>query len=799
MVGLFINTLPLRIQVIPEDFPVPWLQGLQARQLEVREYEYSPMQEIQNWSELPHGVALFDSIVVFENFPTAFAGEPGPNEHDIPYFERTNYPLCLVVVPNSDLQLCFYYQQHRFSAVAIEQMAEHLRTLLEGVAANPDRRLSELPLLTEAERNQLLNKWNATTTDYPREESIVSLFEAQVACNPEATALVCEEARITYAELNSRSNSLAGHLQALGVGPEVLVGICIDRSCDFVIALLATFKARGAYLPLDPSYPKERLAFMLKEAGVSVLLTLSRFLPELPVEGQKVFCLDADCELLGQYADTNLATRCSPQQLAYVIYTSGSTGRPKGVAIEHRQVLNRLYWMWEQYPFGPDEVGCQKTAANFVDSIWELFGPLLKGIPTVIIRDEVFRDANRLVEELARHQVTRIWVVPLLLRALLDLYPDLQERLPHLRFWVSSGEILTPELFQHFRARMPSAVLYNLYGTSEVWDVTWFDPTRETVADGQTPIGRPIFNVQVYVLDEQMQPVPIGVPGELYVGGHGLARGYHNLPQLTAEKFIPNPFGNQATARLYKTGDLVRYRPDGNIEFLGRLDRQVKIRGFRIEPREVESVLLQHPSVRQAVVVAREDNPGGPFLVAYVVPDRGQVFTPDGLRSFLLEQLPEYMVPPAFVMVDQLPLTPNGKLDWRRLPEARPEARQVYVAARTETEVVIAEMLAELLGVDRVGVHDNFFELGGHSLLAIQLLSRMREAFHVELPVRVVFDGPTVAGLAEWVQGALARGEKDEIPGVVRLSRDAHTANVLPGGKLDSADLTKALHFESRG
>ena len=801
MVGLFINTLPLRTQVLPDALPIPWMKELQAQQLEARDYEYSELVFIQRWSELPPGIPLFESIVIFENYPVSnsFLEQNDQSENDFRCFEKSNYPLNLMVMPSERLALKILYSQQRFEDAAIARMLAHVQMFLEGLAAHPDRRLADLPILTLSERRRLLIEWNATDAQYPGQVSIHELFEAQAARAPAATTFVCEDAQITYEELNSRSNRLARHLQVLGVGPEVLVGIYIDRSFDFVVALLATFKAGGAYLPLDPSYPKERLAFMLKDAGVSVLLTLTRFVPEIPGEERKFFCLDGDSELLGQYPDTNLATRCSPQQLAYVIYTSGTTGQPKGVAVEHRQLLNRFYWMWEEYPFAPDEVGCQKTAANFVDSIWELFGPLLKGIPTVIIRDEVFRDANRLVKELARHRVTRLWVVPSLLRALLDLCPDLQERLPHLRFWVSSGEILTPELFQHFRARMPSAVLYNLYGTSEVWDVTWFDPTRETVADGQTPIGRPIFNVQVYVLDEQMQPVPIGVPGELCVGGHGLARGYHNLPQLTAEKFIPNPFGNQATARLYKTGDLVRYRPDGNIEFLGRLDRQVKIRGFRIEPREVESVLLRHPSVRQAFVVAREDNPGGPFLVAYVVPDRGQEFTPGALRSFLLEQLPEYTAPSVIVMIDRLPLTPSGKLDWRRLPEARPEARQVYAAARTGTERVTAEILAELLGVDRVGVHDNFFELGGHSLLAIQLLSRMREAFQLELPLRIVFERPTVAGLAELVEEGLARGEKDETPAVVRLSRDAHTATMLPGGMLDPADLSKGLHFESRG
>ena len=662
------------------------------------------------------------------------------------------------------------YNTDLFDADTVKRLAAHYLILLQSIVADPDQHVHDLPLLSDAERRQLLIEWNATKTDYPREENIVSLFEAQVARSPEATALVCEEARITYAELNSRSNRLARRLQALGVGPEVLVGICIDRSFDFVIALLATFKAGGAYLPLDPSYPKERMAFMLKDAGASVLLTLTRFVQEIPVEGRKLFCLDADRELLGQYPDTSLANRLSPEQLAYVIYTSGSTGQPKGVAVEHRQLLNRVHWMWEEYPFAPDEVGCQKTAANFVDSIWEFFGPLLKGVPTVIIRDEALRDTSRLVEELARHRVTRIWLVPSLLRALLDLCPNLQERLPHLGFWVTSGEVLTPELFRRFCARMPAAILYNLYGTSEVWDATWFDPTRETVIDGQMPIGRPIFNVQTYVLDDNLQPVPIGVPGELYVGGDGLARGYLNLPQLMAEKFIPNLFDNRAGARLYRTGDLVRYRSDGNIEFLDRLDRQVKIRGYRVEPSEVESILSRHPSVRQAVVVAREDSPGGPVLVAYVLPNRGREPAPDALHSFVREQLPEYMVPSAFVMVDQLPLTPSGKLDRLALPAldtSRPTIRTAYAVPRTPIEETLAGVWAQILGIERIGVRDNFFEIGGHSLLATRVMSRVRDAFNVDLPLRAFFENPTIAQLAELVEEARGRGEENRTQAIV--------------------------------
>jgi len=382
------------------------------------------------------------------------------------------------------------------------------------------------------------------------------------------------------------------------------------------------------------------------------------------------------------------------------------------------------------------------------------------------------------------------------LRALLDLCPNLQERLPHLGFWVTSGEVLTPELFRRFCARMPAAILYNLYGTSEVWDATWFDPTRETVIDGHMPIGRPIFNVQTYVLDDNLQPVPIGVPGELYVGGDGLARGYLNLPQLMAEKFIPNLFDNRAGARLYRTGDLVRYRSDGNIEFLDRLDRQVKIRGYRIEPSEVESILSRHPSVRQAVVVAREDSPGGPFLVAYVLPNRALQPAPDALHSFVREQLPEYMVPVAFVTLNSLPLTPSGKLDRLALPAldtSRPTIRTAYAVPRTPIEETLARVWAQILGIERIGVRDNFFEIGGHSLLATRVMSRVRDAFNVDLPLRAFFENPTIAQLAELVEEARGRGEENRTQAIVRISRESHIATLLPGGKIGPMDLRKGL------
>ncbi len=622
MVGLFINTLPVRVKVSSGSEVMPWMKDLQAQQLDAREYEYTPMLEIQRWSELPSAVPLFESLVVFENFPTAFSPESDGAEQDEFYFERTNYPLCVVAIPGEELRLWFYYQQQRFEPAAIERMAGHLRTVLEGIAANPRQRLGDLPLLTAAEQRQILKEWNATGKEWAGQRSLVELFEAQVAASAEATAIICEEERLSYEELNRRANQVAHYLRGLGVGPEVVTGVCLERGVALVVALLGVLKAGGVYLPLDPSYPRERLEFMLADAEAAVLWTERRWAGMFGDSRAQIVCADEIEASVESGSLANPAGETRPEQAAYVIYTSGSTGRPKGVVVEHKQVLNRLAWMWEAYPFGAGEVCCQKTALNFVDSIWELLGGLLQGVPTVILADEEVKDPYALVERLAAERVSRIWVVPSLLRMLLEEHGDLQQRLPALKFWVSSGEALTVELLERFQRAMPESVLYNVYGTSEVWDATWYDPSTAGEKEKRVPIGRPISNVEVYVLDGEGRVAPIGVPGELHVGGVGLARGYIGLAELTGAKFIAHPFSTEAGARLYKTGDLVRYRGDGNLEFLGRMDHQVKIRGFRVELGEVEAALVEHPNVRQAVVTARKFSAGDHRLIAHVLADR---------------------------------------------------------------------------------------------------------------------------------------------------------------------------------
>jgi len=608
-------------------------------------------------------------------------------------------------------------------------------------------------------------EWNATAVDYPGEQAVHRLFEQQVERTPDAIALVYEGQQLTFRDLNRRANQLARHLRRLGVGPEILVGVGLERSPAMVVGLLGILKAGGAYVPLDPAYPAERLAFMLADARPAVLLTREPLLARFPTYEQ-VVCLDTGWSAIARESDedTDDAGDSGGDNLLYALYTSGSTGQPKGVAGTHRASINRFCWMWTTYPFEPEEVCCQKTSLSFVDSVWEIFGPLLQGVPSVIIPDALVRDPQQLVQILAAHWVTRIVLVPSLLRALLEAAPNMRERLPGLKYWVCSGEALPVELALRFRESMPQSILLNLYGSSEVAaDVTCYDVREYRPSLASVPIGRPIANTRIYVLDEQMQPVPVGVPGELYAGGDGLARGYLRRPALTASRFVPDPFSGEAGARLYKTGDRVRYLPDGNIEYLGRLDHQVKLRGMRVELGEIETALLRHPAVRQVVVMAREDVPGATHrppargglgeirLVAYIVLREEQSATPDDLRNHALQYLPDYMLPSAFVMLAALPLTPNGKVDRQALPvpdQSRPALSTPFVAPRSPLEERIVAIWSEQLEVAPVGIHDNFFALGGHSLLAAQVIAQLRAIFGVEVPLQGFLDAPTVAQLA---------------------------------------------------
>ncbi|MEO1430397.1 MAG: amino acid adenylation domain-containing protein [Cyanobacteria bacterium J06633_8] len=749
MVGLFINTLPLRLQISPQEQLIPWLQKVQQLMLELQDYSYTPLVEIQSGSEIPAQTPLFESLVVFENYPidSTLSNQIGSLQlNNLESFERTNYPLTLAAVPGSEFLFNISYDTVRFEQNTIKRMLGHLQTIFAEIVANPQRKVTELPLLTEVERHQLLIEWNDTATEYPKHKCIHQLFEEQVEKTPDTIALVFEQEQLTYKQLNQRANQLAHHLQSLGVKPEVLVGICVERSIEMVVGLLGILKAGGAYVPLDPNYPQERLSYMLSDSDVSVLLTQNSLLKSLPEHNAQVLCLDTEWEALEQYPQENLpSTGVDCKNLAYIIYTSGSTGKPKGVTLEHQALVNHMSWMQSYFPLETTDKVIQKTPFSFDASVWEFYAPLFVGAQLVIAKPEGHKNSNYLVDEICKSQITTIQVVPSLLRMLLDT-PGI-EKCQSLKRVFCGGEILPVEVVQDFKHKL-NAQLNNIYGPTEATIDTTFFTCEDKSQQSTIPIGCPISNVQTYILDSQLQPLPIGVPGELYIGGDGLARGYLNRPQLTSERFISNPLLPNKSQRLYKTGDLARYRDDGNIEYIGRIDNQVKVRGFRIELGEIEATINAHPQVKQAVVIVREDINNDKRLVAYVIFE--ELTTTKQLREYLKSKLPEYMVPSAFVTLDTLPLTPNGKVDRKALQTADTdtiERENEYVAPRTVSEEIIANIFAEVLNVKNVGIHDNFFNLGGHSLLATQLISKLRVAFSSEIPLRTIFESPTVAEL----------------------------------------------------
>ncbi len=779
MVGLFINTLPVCARVPPDAPLVPWLKTLQAQQVELRQYEYNSLAEIQGWSNVPRGQPLFESILVFENYPVdASIQEQGSIKiSSVRSFSRTNYPLTIAVTPGREIRFEIAYDSRRFDADTIARMFGHLQTLLASFATKPAHQLSTLPLLTDSERHQLLVEWNDTTTDGPHDPCVHQLIEQQVEQTPDAPAVTCGEQSLTYRELNARANQLARHLRALGVGPDVLVGILIERSLEMVVGVLGVLKAGGAYVPLDPTYPQARLEFMLRDAAVSVLVTQARLVESLPRLAAHTICLDRDWSVIAQQSDENLANTSTANDLAYVIYTSGSTGQPKGVMIPHRALVNHAAAMKRVYALTPDDRVLQFISLSFDASAEELFPSLIGGARLVLWTGGA--ELNQLTAFCERELITILHLPAVFWHQWMDALKDSAFR-ASVRLLLVGGEAPSPEKLQQWaRVVGGSCQFINAYGPTEATITTTLYQTpcdAETIVHtSKIPIGRPIANARAYVLDGLLQPVPINVPGELYIGGAGLARGYLNRPELTTERFIRDQFSDDAGARLYKTGDLVRYLPDGNIEFIGRTDDQVKLRGFRIELGEIEAALTRHPAVRETAVVARQDSPADALLVAYVAPAADSKLQPADLRALLQDRLPSYMIPSAFVVLDALPRLPNGKVDRRALPapeSARPELANAYVAPRTPTEEILAGIWAQVLGIERIGIHDNFFDLGGHSLLATQVISRAREAFGIELPLRSLFESPTVAALAEQVESIRQAGAGAAAPPIRPASRE---------------------------
>lgn len=636
------------------------------------------------------------------------------------------------------------YISDLFDKETIERMGQHYQTILSAIVANPGQRISDLPLMTETERQQLLVEWNDTKTEVNDDLCIHQLFERQAAKTPDEVAVVCEDQHLTYAELNRRANQVAHQLRSMGVGPEAPVGVCVERGPNLIVGLLGVLKAGGAYVPIDPSYPKERISFILEDARGPVIVTQEHVRAQLPEHGAGVLCLDADWEEIAKQPEANPDSGVQVDHMAYVIYTSGSTGKPKGVIVEHRNVLNFFVGMDERVGMKEGDALLAVTSYAFDISVLELFWTITRGVKVVIL-SEHSDAAFTLQEQVEQHGITMMQGTPSFLKMLLTNKATMNA-LKSLRVLLLGGEALPTSLAKRLKEELPARLL-NMYGPTET--TIWSASYEIDQVGYQVPIGRPIANTEFYLLDRNGQPVPIGVPGELYIGGAGVTRGYLGRPELTAERFVANHFSEKSGDRLYKTGDLVRYLPDGNLEFIERLDNQVKIRGFRIELGEIESVLGGHPEVLEHAVVAQPDAQGEMRLVGYVVLESGHELKPAELRNFLKEQLPEYMVPTIFVALERLPLTPNGKLDRNALPVPDGESAEEHVAPRTAVEAVLTKIWCDLLGFERVSIHSNFFEVGGHSLLVMQMVSRVRDTFKTEMPLYRLFQSSTIAGLAQ--------------------------------------------------
>ena len=714
-----------------------------AAENELLPFRRYPIQELQR----VHGAEqLFDTVFNYTHFHVVdrLRGVDGLEVLDVDGTEQTYYPLTVQFNMDhfsSRIELALDYRTIELGEEQAREIAGYYSRVLAAMSAEPAARHEAVCLLSDEEQHRLLVELNETTAPFSEEKGVHELFEEQVKRAPDAMALSLRKEELSYRELNLRANKLARYLRAMGVGPEVLVGIFMDRSLEMLVGLLAVLKAGGAYLPLDPEYPPERIAFMIEDSQARAVLTQNSLLNRLPETAARRICLDADSAFFSLESDENLQVRAVPDNLAYAIYTSGSTGRPKGVLVAHRGVTNMIEASGKLFEVDSDSRILQAASLSFDASVLEIFMALLGGATLYLASHDTLASGTELGQLLRDNAISTIAITP----SLLDTIPE--REYPALHTIVLGGEASSAATAARWsRGRR----LFNAYAPTEATVYA----TATQCAEGEArvpPLGWPISNMQVYLLDERLQPVPIGITGEIHVGGVGLARGYLNRPRLTAEQFVPDPFSRMPGARLYKTGDLARFNASGEIEFAGRADQQVKVRGFRIELGEIETVLSQHPGVREAVVVARENDSGGKRLIAYVVAREELPPTTSEMRDYLRRTLPEYMTPSSFVVLEALPLTATGKVDRNALPEpeqARPELAQVYVAPRTAVEEVLCGIFSEVLQIEPVGVRDSFFELGGHSLLATQIASRARAAFQVELPLRRLFEAPTVEQLA---------------------------------------------------
>jgi amino acid adenylation domain-containing protein len=768
LIGFFVNTLVVRTNLNDSPTFTEALRRVKETCLGAYEHQDMPfeklVEELRPERRLTHSPLFQVMFGLHSGMPApALAGLQIDIERT--YNKTARFDLYLSMEDGEELKGAIEYSADLYDASTIRNMTGHIQTLLTAIVDAPERKITELQLLTVAERRRVLNDLNDTVVEYPSHKRAHELIEEQARRGPDSVAVAFEGGQLTYGELNRRSNQMAHYLRELGVGPEVLVGLLMERSIEMMIALLGALKSGGAYVPLDPLYPAERLAYIIDDARIGALLAQGAASEALPPNQAKVINIDALQPEIDRRSQANPGRSTGSQNLAYVIYTSGSTGRPKGVQIQHGSVVNFLTSMYRQPGIAEHDALLAVTTLSFDIAALELLLPLTVGARVVLVSRETATDGARLCGRMAESGASLMQATPATWRLLLQAGWEAERKLKILCGGEAWGKDLAAQLLRN------GANVWNMYGPTET--TIWSTIANVKPGEGSPPIGRPIANTQIYVLDAELNPVPIGTPGELYVGGDGLARGYLNRPDLTAERFIPDPFANESGRRLYRAGDLARHLSEGPLEYLGRVDHQVKIRGFRIELGEIEAVLARHPAVRQVVVIDEADPSGERRLTAYLVAAECGGCPADELRAHLRRQLPDYMTPSLMVWLDQMPLTPNGKIDRRALPEAKrvmAESAGAYVAPRTRLEESLTEIWREALGLEQVGIEDNFFEVGGHSLLATQVISRVRAACGVEVSLRRLFEAPRVSALAEEIESELRRRESADPKAVEQVA-----------------------------
>ncbi len=755
-VGLFINTLPLRVKIDDRKNVIEWLKEVQEQQPLLREYEYMPLTNIHSLTQVSNEENLFNSILAFENYPIRESDNTNNllfKIENVQSFEKTNYPLSIVARIDSKLEINISYNNIIYSTEIIEQTLGHLREVLLNIIKYAKRPVSELEILTPLEKHKLLVEWNDTAADYPKDKCIHELFEEQVKKTPDNVAVVFEKKELTYQQLNKKSNQLANYLQSKGVKPDSLVGICVDRSLEMIVGLLGILKAGGAYVPVDPTYPEERISYMLEDADCEIVLTQEHL--ELPKINSEIIYLDADWDKIENELVENVKSKVKSDNLAYVIYTSGSSGIPKGVMVSHKNMnlsLNARKCFYKE----KEMTLLFQLSIAFDTANGAIFWSLNGGNKLVIVDSDSVNNPIRFINYIKDYCITNLTLTPSYYLQLLAL-SEFKDNSQSLKTVSLGGEPLTPNLLTKHHDNLGFVQLVNEYGPTEavVWASAYIcmNKKHKTI-----PIGKPIDNTQIYILDKNQKICPIGISGELCISGNGLSRGYLKKPELTAERFIKNPFSTDPNSRLYKTGDLARYLPDGNIEFIGRIDNQVKIRGYRIELGEIKASINKIETIEDCVVVAKEDTNGNKRLVAYIVSD--DELNIQEIRDSLSNTLPDYMVPSLFVSLEKMPLTTNGKIDGKALPEPESniETTNEYVAPQTGTEQKLADIWSKVLGVEKVGIYDNFIELGGHSLLATLVISRIRTIFNCEISPKILLGKSTLVELAKQIESTEPKG-----------------------------------------